>query len=302
MAAPVLVGSTWSGNVSVPSAEMRRSQAAVFAGADNVTLGGRGGIVRHADASLAISVNASDVLTILRGSAVIPGNAVAASGVWLASLLSTTTITLDPRHVTNPRVDLVIIRQLDVDVVPTHGVRQAQVEVLTGTPDPAPGAPALPSMAVELGRVTVFPQGGAAATVDRSYVPYATAIGGTYVAASLARLPSPVPKWSEGRVLDSGIEYTFDGTSWVTAAGGLKQATGEFSLSDGGSEPNSKTISLPAGLFTSPPRIFLQPTTGALSTTSVNYYVSSKTSSSFVANLRRSSSTTTSFDWFAVGS
>lgn len=301
MAATVTLGSSWSEGVETSTADMRRAQAAALSGDGGIPLGGRGGVVRHSDASLQVTVNSADVITVQRGTAIIPGNAVASSGVWIASLAANTTITLDPRHVTNPRVDLVVVRQLDSDVVPTHGAKRAQIEVLTGTPAPAPSAPALPDMAVEIGRVTVYPSDGAVSVVDRTFVPYAVAAGGTYVASTLSRLPSPVPKWSEGRALDTGLEYTFNGTSWVSAAGGLKMATGTVSLSDGGAELNTKTVNLPSGLFSSPPRVFLQPETGALASTSVNYYVSSRTSSSFVANLRRSSTTTTVFSWFAVG-
>ncbi len=281
---------------------MRRGQAAAFAGGDSTALGGRGGVVRHSDTSLLVTVNSADVITIQPGSVVIPGNAVSASGVWLASLPVATTITLDARHVTNPRVDLVVIRQLDVDVVPTHGVKRAQVEVLTGTPDPSPVAPAVPSMAVEIGRVQVYPAGGATALADRTFVPFATALGGTYIATTFARLPVGVPKWSTGRPLDSGIEYVYDGTSWTTASGGLKQATGSVTLSAGGAQPSTKIVSLPPGLFSSPPRVFLQPETNAVTATNHNFWVDGRTSSQFVANMTRTSTTTITYSWFAVGS
>lgn len=302
MASTVSLGSTWSDGVAAPATQMRLGQGAAFAGSGSVTAGGRGGVVRHADTSLSVTVNVSDVITVQPGSAIVPGNAVSASGVWIASLPAATTITLDPRHVTNPRVDLVVVRQLDVDVVPTHGIKAAQIEVITGTPDPSPGVPALPSMAVEIARVQVYPAGGATSVVDRSNVPYATGLGGTYMAASLATLPAGVPKWSTGRALDSGIEYLYDGTSWTTAAGGFKQAMGSVTLSAGGAQPSSKTVTLPVGLFSSPPRVFLQPETNAVTATNHNFWVDGRTSSQFVANMTRTSTTTITYSWFAVGS
>lgn len=301
MAATVTVGSSWTADLASSAADLRRAQGAAFAGANGSPLAARGGVVRHADTSLAVTINSADIITIQPGSAVIPGSAVASSGSWIASLPDATTIALDPRHVTNPRVDLIVMRQLDSAVVPTHGAKRAQIEVLTGTPDPAPSAPSAPSMAVELARITVYPSGGAAASVDSSFRTYAAALGGVLYVSTFNRLPVSAAKWQKAQAIDTGAEYVFNGTSWTTAAAGVKQASGTVVLSDGGAEPTSKTVSLPPGLFSSPPAVMLQPETAASATTGHNYWVTTRTSSSFIAVMRKATTTVTTYTWLAIG-
>lgn len=215
MAFPSIVDSTWvnSAGVSLNAGELRRADAAAFAGAGSA-LGVGGGVVRHGDTSLAVSVDGSDVVTVQPGAVLIPGNAVAGTGCYRSGLAAAITGALGARHASFSRIDLIVFRQLDTDVVGTHTAFTARVDVVPGIPSGSPGAPALPSMAVELARITVPPTGGGTGTVDSSFRTFATAIGGAIVVPSLARLPGAAAVWQRAIALDTGLQYEYDGTSW----------------------------------------------------------------------------------------
>lgn len=219
MPLPVLMDATWlDGAVQFNGLELRRSDTALFNG-DGSPLGVRGGIVRHGDSSLAVTVNASDQITIQPGAAVIPGNVGVANGVYRAALPAAETGQLDPRNATNPRIDRVVFRVLDTSVVNTHGAFTGRVEVLAGAPSatPANTMQDLPSLAIELARVTVPATGGGAATVDSSFRQYASALGGVLPVSTVARLPAaPNAKWLRAVALDTGREYTWDGNLWLS--------------------------------------------------------------------------------------
>lgn len=206
------VDATWVNPATVDynAAELRRADAAGFVTA---------GVVRATSSALSVSVDGSDVVTVKAGSWVIPGNAVSGSGVWRGGIASDVTGSLSARDATNGRIDLVVARQLDTDVVGTHGAYTGRIEIIAGTPSATPGVPALPSMAVELGRITVPVSGGGAASVDMSHRTYATAPGGEAVVPSLSLLPTTLAAGALGYALDTGIQYRFDGTTWGLAAG-----------------------------------------------------------------------------------
>lgn len=202
------VDATWVNptTVSYDAGELRRADAAMYVAA---------GVVRTSPTSLAVSVDGSDVVTVKAGGWVIPGNAVAGSGVWRGGIGSDVTAVLAARDATYGRIDLVVARQLDADVVGTHGAYTGRVQILTGTPSASPAVPVLPSMAVELGRVTVPASGGAAASVDSSHRTYATAAGGEIVAPSQSALPAGAADGQRAYALDAGVEYRWNGTAWV---------------------------------------------------------------------------------------
>ena len=215
----VLVDGTWSGTAANPvtydAQELRRADAAMFGGNGTDAFGVRGGVVRHSDSSLAVSVDGSDVVTVQPGAVVIPGNAVSGSGVWRAAIGSSTTGSLTARDATNGRIDLVVFRQLDTDVVGSHTARTGKVEIIAGTPSATPAVPTLPSMAVELGRITVPASGGGAATVDSSNRTYAAALGGRLPVPSAAKLPASAALFSEAVALDTGYRHRWNGSAWV---------------------------------------------------------------------------------------
>lgn len=129
---------------------------------------------------LAVSVDGSDTVTVTAGSVVISGeSAVAGTGIYRAGIGAAQSGALTARNGTNARIDLVVFRQLDSDVVPAHAAKKAQVAIIAGTPSATPAAPTLPSMAVELARITVPATGGGAATVDSSFRTYAAAVFGS---------------------------------------------------------------------------------------------------------------------------
>lgn len=150
--------STWvnDATVSYDAAELRRADAALFSS---------GGVA----SGLAVSVDASDVVTVTSGRWVIDGDStVTGTGVYRGGIGASASVALDARDATNSRIDLVVARQYDPDVVPAHTESAGKIEVITGTPAASPTAPALPDLAVELARITVPASGGAAASVDNS--------------------------------------------------------------------------------------------------------------------------------------
>lgn len=201
------VDATWVNptTVSYDAGELRRADAAMYVAA---------GVVRDSATALAVSVDGSDVVTVKAGGWVIPGNAVAGSGVWRGGIAVDVTANLAARDATYGRIDLVVARQLDTDVVATHGAYTGRLQILTGTPSASPAVPVLPSMAVELGRITVPASGGAPASVDSSHRTYATAAGGEIVVPSSAMLPTGVSAGQQAWTLDTGTSYRWDGTAW----------------------------------------------------------------------------------------
>lgn len=214
MPIPIDVDATWlnPGSITLDAGELRRADAALLAGANGIPFGG---IARHSNTSLAVTVNGSDQVTVQAGSVIVPGNAVSQTGAYRASLSAAQTGTLSARNATNGRIDLVIFRVLDTDVVGAHAAYKGRVEFVTGTPSATPVAPTLPTMAVELARITVPQTGGGAATVDSTYRTYACAAGGTLVVATASRLPLVnVPNRQRAMVLDVGIEHEYRAGAW----------------------------------------------------------------------------------------
>src|SRR5690348_17698410 len=118
------VDATWvnPSSVQYDAGELRRADAAMFAFA---------GIVRTSDTALSVSVNGSDVVTVKAGSWVIPGNAVAGSGVWRGGIASDVSGNLAARDATYGRIDLVVARQLDTDVVASHAAYTGRIEIIS---------------------------------------------------------------------------------------------------------------------------------------------------------------------------
>lgn len=216
MATVVDVDGTWVNDVAVAwdAAELRRADAGAFTGRGD-TFGARGGIVRHSDSSLLVSVDGSDVVTIQPGSVVIPGSAVANTGIYRASIGAAETEPLAARHATNPRIDLVVFRQLDTDVVGSHAAYTSRIEIIDGTPGAVPAVPALPSMAVELARINVPALGGGAASADLTKRTFAAAIGAILPVTTEAQLPAAAATRQRAVALDTGTFYDWDGTAWV---------------------------------------------------------------------------------------
>lgn len=217
MPLPVSMDATWlDGAVQFNGQELRRADASLWTGEGSTPLGVWGGITRHSDTSLAVTVNASDLITIQPGACVIAGNAGVGNGAYRTALGAAETGQLAARSATNPRIDRVIYRVLDTSVVGSHGAYTGRIEVLTGTPAASPAVPALPTLAIELARITVPATGGGVATVDSSWRPYAAAIGGILPVATAARLPAtPNAKWLKAVAIDTGREYTWNGAAWI---------------------------------------------------------------------------------------
>lgn len=254
MAFPILTDATWvnPSSVTLDAGELRRADSAGFAGT-GTAFGVLGGIVRHAETALQVTVDGSDQVTIQPGAVVIPGNAASSVGCYRTGLASTTGgHALAARNATNGRVDLIVYRQLDDDVVNTHDAYTARIDVVTGTPSATPVAPTLPSMAVELARVNVPASGGGAASVDLTYRTFACAVGGMLPVTTEARLPASVAKWQRAQTLDTGARYEHDGTSWVRDP---QVATGTIAHTATGAAGTLQAIpvTLPTGRFAANP-------------------------------------------------
>jgi hypothetical protein len=203
------VDAAWDTGITLDHAELRRADTTMFLG-DGSSNGVRGGIVRHGDTSLAVTVNGSDQVTVQPGAFVVP--AATGLGVYRGSLQSAVGpgagTAVSARNGTNPRIDLVVIQ-----VGTGTG---AIVKTIDGTPSSSPVAPALPAQHIELARLTVPQVGGGAITVDSTWRAYATALGGTLYVETSARLPgSGNQKGQRALALDTGLEYFWTGTAWL---------------------------------------------------------------------------------------
>jgi hypothetical protein len=299
------VDGTWVNDpaVTLDGGELRRADSAMFAG-DGSSLGVIGGVAGHGPNSLAVSVDASDVVTVQPGAVVIPGNAVAGTGPYRAALATATTALLDPRDATNGRIDRVVFRQLDTDVVAAHGAYKARVQVLTGAPSATPSAPALPDMAVHLGLITVPVSGGAAASVDVTGVKYAAALGGRLAVGTVSALPASAAKGQRAVALNTLIEYEWDGSAWVQPMTRMLQA-GTISITPAGANlQTSQAVTFPVP-FASAPNVTLAANTGISDAASDPYgqiaWAGGVTATGFTASLRRYNTTVTTLTWIAVG-
>lgn len=211
------VDAAWTpGPIEFTDAEARRFDTAMFLG-DGSNNGVRGGIVRHGDSSLAVSVNGSDQITVQAGAFVIP--AATGLGVYRGALSAATAASEAlTRNGTNPRIDLVVIEATSTGAV---------VKTIEGTPGASPSAPALPAQHIELARLTVPAVSGGAVTVDSTYRAYATGLGGTLYVETADRLPgSGNQKGQRAVALDTGVEYRWSGTAWVPTSGILTVVPG----------------------------------------------------------------------------
>jgi hypothetical protein len=202
------VEATWTNDMTLDEAKLRRADTTMFLG-DGSANGVRGGVVRHGDTSLAVTVNGADQVTVQAGAAVIP--AATGLGAYRASLSAATSATgLAARNATNPRIDLVVIQIV---------AGAAVVKTVDGTPSSSPTAPALPASSIELARLTVPALGGGAVTVDSTWRSYAAGLGAKLLVETAARLPgSGNQKGQEATALDTGLDYRWDGTTWVSSA------------------------------------------------------------------------------------
>lgn len=214
MAIPTDIDGTWTNSGgALDAGELRRADSAFFTGIGSA-FGVGGGVARHGDTSLSVSVDGSDVVTVQPGAVLIPGNAVSGTGCYRFGLSAAITGSLAARNATNPRITLVIARYLDDDVVGTHDAYKGRIEFVDGTAAAVPTAPALPSMAVELGRITVPQTAGGAASVDLTHRTYAAAVGGELIVPTVGMLPAAAPTYQMARALDTGFRHRFNGTTW----------------------------------------------------------------------------------------
>jgi hypothetical protein len=193
------VDGTWvnAGTTSYDAGELRRAAAARYASA---------GI----SSGLSVSVDGSDVVTVTAGQVVISGeDAVAGTGVYEAGIAAAVTGSLEARDATNARIDLVVFRQYDTDVVASHPRYKSEIEIIKGTPSATPAVPTRPSMAVELARITVPASGGGAATVDSSNRVYAAGVGGALVSKTLATAANTSLSTGWAAELGGGLSASF---------------------------------------------------------------------------------------------
>lgn len=248
MPLPVSMDATWlNGSTSFNAQELRRAGAAGFGG-DGAAFSVRGGIVRHGDTSLAVTVNASDVVTVQPGAVVIPGNSGVGNGCYCSALGAAETGNLTARSATLPRIDLVVFRVLDTDVVASNPGYTGRIEIIAGTPAASPVAPALPLLAVELARISVPISGGGTATVDSSFRTFASAAGAALVVTTAARLPATAAKWTEAIALDTGVHYLYNGTAWFPHRPQFGAASGNFSGAQEVTVAVAYPIAYPAGV------------------------------------------------------
>lgn len=129
--------------------------------------------------ALQVDVSSDPLVTVAAGPAVVS----TAAGPYVTGLDSTWSGNLAARHASYARIDRVVLEVSD-----TVALREAQVRIIAGTPAPTPVAPAVPTTAIALGRVSVpSSAGGPASVVDERL--FTAAQGGIiYVPDQAARL------------------------------------------------------------------------------------------------------------------
>lgn len=231
--------------------ELRRADAALVAQA---------GI----SSGLVVTVDASDQVTVTRGSAIISGeDAAAGAGVYRAGTTGNVTGALTARDATNSRIDLVVFRQYDTDVVGSHTKYKAEIEIIEGTPSATPSAPAKPSMSVELAKITVPASGGGSASVDNSGRVSAAAVGA----------PSFTPP---------------------------KMVSGSRTVDITANTNYTETVTFPAGSFSSTPMVLLNFQDGSPNDNWVSAF--NRTATSFTLAVRGTETKTMVVDYVALGS
>lgn len=202
------VDATWTTSMTMDQDELKRADTTGFLG-DGTANGVRSGVVRHADTSLAVTVNGSDQVTVQPGAFVIaaPTGLGCYRGSLPAAVGPGAGTALTARNATNPRIDLVVIQMSSGSAI---------VKTIDGTPSSSPVAPALPAQHIELARLTVPAVGGGAVTVDSTFRAYTTGLGGVLFVETAARLPSSGnQKGQRAIALDTGFSYTHNGTQWA---------------------------------------------------------------------------------------
>lgn len=234
------VEATWAGTAMNPvtydAVELRRADAGLFAGTGLAGLGARGGIILHGTLSGMVTMNDTAV-TVEPFAAVLPG-ATGDSGVYRTALPAAHTESLVARDATYSRIDRVVMRMLDADVIGSHTGRRARLEVLPGTPAAVPAVPTMPSMAIEVARLTVPPTGSV--TVSRLFAQYACAPGGIWPVPTAARLGTSAAPGQEAYVLDTERKVRWNGSAWRpcepvagVASSITTNANGAFTLTHG---------------------------------------------------------------------
>lgn len=114
------------------------------------------GVVDLASGGLAVSERAAGAnmsVDIAAGVAVVEGDDQADQGKYLCRSTGVENRAIATADPNDPRIDLVIARVRDSNVTGTDD--DWILEVLTGTPDPSPSAPAVPNTAIALAEVSV---------------------------------------------------------------------------------------------------------------------------------------------------
>jgi hypothetical protein len=95
-------------------------------------------------------------MRVTPGVAFVKGDSVARQGVYMLEVPTEGTVDLTPAHATLPRIDLVVLE--DLDSSPDGGGAlsdEGRVRVVAGTPNASPTAPATPANALALAEVRV---------------------------------------------------------------------------------------------------------------------------------------------------
>ncbi|WP_175409940.1 hypothetical protein [Streptomyces sp. TRM64462] len=172
-------------------------------------------------AGFTVSGAAAMTATVFPGRAVVQG--MDGQGAYPLALTQPVTLTFADGDAQHDRIDLVCLRVQD-DAYDGTGTTAASVEVLAGTPDPSPQAPAVPATALPLYEVRV-PAEAAAGTGG---IDWTTALTDRRTATVALGGILPVPGGDSdagaypGQYRDaSGVLERWDGTQWVGYARGL---------------------------------------------------------------------------------
>lgn len=121
--------------------------------------------------SLAVTAGLGMEVIVESGRAFVQGDSVQFQGVYYVWNSSPVTLTLDPSDPTDDRIDLVVAKINDTEYEGT-GTSDWQLQVVTGSPSPAPVAPALPPSALPLAEVRVNAGATTTGTITDLREPY----------------------------------------------------------------------------------------------------------------------------------
>lgn len=199
------------------TAEMlRNSLSGILVGARaNTSMVPRGGVHPAIGGVMNVTQQASPAMgiTVATGMCYVAGTEGTSQGAYACMNPTATDVTVTAAHASLPRIDIVVARVYDT--IFSGALNQFSLEVIAGTPNASPSAPATPNNSLVLAQIAV----GAAVTsiVNANITDKRPYIGqGIIPVATFADLPSVgLFDGMQAYVRAEDIIYSYNGSAWV---------------------------------------------------------------------------------------